>query len=132
MTPEISDPASRRQDWVGGVKPYLIAWGLPTAAVIAGAFATPGLRAAIWIAALVWMGTACLLNARRCGRVHCRFTGPYYLLLTIPAALLALGIFNPGPYGWYLLGALILFGGKAIWWATETAWGKYFASGQSR
>jgi len=27
------------------------------------------------------MGTACILNARRCGRTHCRYTGPYYLAM---------------------------------------------------
>jgi len=26
--------------------------------------------------AIAWMGSVCIMNSRRCGRVHCRFTGP--------------------------------------------------------
>jgi Ca2+/Na+ antiporter len=46
---------------------------------------------AVWIIALIWMGSACILNARRCGRTHCRYTGPYYLVMIVPVLLLAAG-----------------------------------------
>src|SRR6266852_7249120 len=36
-----------------------------------------GWRTAVWTAALSIMGTACLANAVRCGRVHCYITGPF-------------------------------------------------------
>jgi hypothetical protein len=42
------------------------------------------MRAAVWTAALLWMGTACILNSRRCGRTHCRYTGPYYVAMIAP------------------------------------------------
>jgi hypothetical protein len=45
--------------------------------------------------------------------------------MTIPVLLQGLGVISFGPYAWYILGAVILLGGKAIWLATETAWGKY-------
>jgi hypothetical protein len=42
------------------------------------------------------MGTACILNARRSGRTHCRFTGPYYLAMTAPVLVLASGVATAG------------------------------------
>ena len=81
-------------------------------------------RPAIWIA-FIWMGVACILNARRCGRTHCRYTGPYYLAMIAPVFLLASGIDSARFYDWLILGTLILAGSGAIWWATEYAWGKF-------
>jgi hypothetical protein len=75
--------------------------------------------------ALVWMGTACILNARRSGRTHCRFTGPYYLAMTVPVLVLGSGVATAGPYAWIALAVLILLGDKIIWWATERAWGTF-------
>ena len=78
-----------------------------------------------WIIALVWMGTACILNSRRCGRTHCRYTGPYYLAMIAPVLVLASGVISVGFYGWLALAVLILGGSMIIWWATERAWGKF-------
>lgn len=116
-----------RKDWAGNIRAYALAWGLPLLALVAGAFVAAPLRTPIWIAALIWMGVACLANARRCGRTHCRYTGPYYLLLTLPVLLHGTGWLPLGTYGWWILGAAVLFGGKIIWWATESAWGKFSA-----
>lgn len=110
-------------DWLGSAHTNLLAWGLPQAAIVAGLLVAPPLRAAIWVAALSWMGIACILNARRCRRTHCRFTGPYYLAMIVP--VLALSVVAVNFYGWLIAGALILSGGKIIWWATERAWGKF-------
>ncbi len=110
-------------DWVGNVRANLLAWWLPHAAIIAGLFVGVQSRTAIWIFALAWMGTACILNARRCGRTHCRFTGPYYLVMIIPVA--GLGFIAAGLYAWLLLGSVIVLGFVMIWWATERGWGKF-------
>lgn len=98
---------------------------MPSLAVVAGSFSDPPARTAIWTVALIWMGTACLMNARRCGRTHCRFTGPFYLALIVPVSLHSFGLFALGPYAWWMLGACILFGDKIIWLTTEAAWGKF-------
>ena len=79
----------------------------------------------IWIIALIWMGTACILNATRCSRTHCRYTGPYYLAMIIPVLILGSGALSVGPYVWLVLGALILAGSKIIWWTTERKLGRY-------
>ena len=118
-----SDPENK--DWAGNFRIYGRAWGLPLLTIIAGAFVETQIRAAIWSTALIWMGAACLINFRRCGRTHCRFTGPFYLILIVPVLLLGFDLISFGPYDWWILGATILFGGKIIWWGTETIWGKY-------
>jgi hypothetical protein len=93
--------------------------------IIIGLLANPNTRTILWVAALVWMGTACILNARRCRRTHCRFTGPYYLAMILPVLLLGSGATSTGFYGWLALGAAILVGSKLIWWASERMLGRY-------
>lgn len=122
--PEVSGQSTK--DWVGNLRAYMLAWGWPPIAILAGAFMDAPVRTAIWCGALIWMGSACYMNARRCGRTHCRFTGPFYLFLVIPVALHGLGVLPLGPYAWWILGGSILFGGKIIWWATEAKWGKFW------
>jgi hypothetical protein len=112
-------------DWVGNTRIHLFAWSAPKIAIFAALIAPVPVRAVIWIAALVWMGTACILNARRCGRTHCRYTGPYYLAMVLPVLVPALGVVSVDVYGWLALGALILVGSWIIWSATERAWGRY-------
>jgi|SRR6266852_3518234 len=112
-------------DWLSSWQTNLVAWWIPQAAVLAGLLVPVPIRAALWIIALLWMGTACILNARRCGRTHCRYTGPYYLAMVAPVLVLASGIVTVDFSGWLVLGVLILAGSKIIWWATERAWGKF-------
>ena len=119
------EDAATARDWLRKPHTSLMAWWIPQSAIVASLFAPVSARAAVWIIALIWMGSACILNARRCGRTHCRYTGPYYLAMVVPVALLATGIFSAGFYGWLTLAVVILAGGKIIWWATERAWGRF-------
>jgi hypothetical protein len=120
-----SDTARTSRDWLRRPQTNLLAWWIPQGAILIGLTVPDTARTVIWIAALIWMGTACLLNARRCGRIHCRYTGPYYLVMIAPVIALAAGIVSAGNYGWPILAVLILGGSKLIWWATEWAWGKF-------
>jgi hypothetical protein len=120
-----SDTVQSSRDWLRSPRINLLAWWIPQAAIVAGLFVPVPARTVIWIVGLTWMGTACLLNARRCGRTHCRYTGPYYLALIAPVLVLASGILSVDFYGWLILAVLILAGSKVIWWATERAWGKF-------
>jgi len=86
----------------------------------AGVYSSP-----VWTIALVWMGMACMLNARRCGRTHCRYTGPYYLAMIAPVVVLGSGFVSVGIYAWLLLACVILLGSLLLWWATERAWGEF-------
>lgn len=117
--------AKSTADWVGNARTNILAWWIPKGAIIVALFAPVPVRAAVWTVALIWMGTACILNARRCGRTHCRYTGPYYLAMIAPVALFASGLVTVNFHGWLALAALIVFGGWIIWWLTERVWGKY-------
>ena len=112
-------------DWVGDARTYCLARRIPKGAIMAALFASVPLRAVVWTVALFWMGMACILNARRCGRTHCRYTGPYYLAMILPVVLLASGVVAANFYVWLALAALVVIGGWIIWWATEQAWGKF-------
>jgi hypothetical protein len=56
------------------------------------------------------------LNAKRCGRTHCRYTGPfpYYLAMILPVLALAFGPLSASTYTWIALALLILIGGWVI------------------
>ncbi len=120
--------AQDRTDWVGSIGSYLLAWGLPSLLIVAGFFTDAQTRTILWTGALAWKGSACVLDARRCGRTHCRFTGPFYLVLIVPVLLHGYGVLPFGAYGWWVLGAIILLGGKLIWWATEIVRRKFSVS----
>lgn len=83
-----------------------------------------GPKTFVWALALAWMGGACLLNARRCGRVHCRFTGPFLLTVILPVLGRGAGLLPPGDEGWRRLG-LAIGGTAALWWISERAMGRY-------
>src|SRR5216684_3738110 len=109
-----SDTVQRSRDWLRTPRTNLLAWWIPQAAILAGLLVPVPTRAAIWIVALTWMGTACILNARRCGRTHCRYTGPYYLAMIAPVLVLTSGIVSTDRYAWLFLGVLILAGSRII------------------
>jgi hypothetical protein len=122
----MADAAIRSsRDWVSSARTNILAWWVPHAAMLAALLVSVPARAVVWTIALTWMGTACILNARRCNRTHCRFTGPYYLAMIAPVLALGVGIVSAGIYGWIVLGVLIVAGSKLIWWATERVWGKF-------
>jgi hypothetical protein len=120
-----NDIVDNSRDWLRSPHTNLLAWWVPQGAILASLFAPVPARTAIWIIALIWTGTACILNAKRCGRTHCRFTGPYYLAMIVPVLALGSGVISVGLYAWAVLGVVIILGGKIIWWATERAWGKF-------
>jgi hypothetical protein len=113
------------RDWLGRSRTNLLAWWVPHAVILAGLFLPAPIRGIIWTIALIWMGTACILNARQCGRTHCHYTGPYYLAMIAPVFVLGSGIMSAGIYAWIVLGLLIVGGSGLIWWVTERAWGKF-------
>jgi hypothetical protein len=120
-----SNAVQTASDWLSSWRTNLVAWWLPQTAVLAGLLVPVPARTVLWAIALIWMGTACILNARRSGRTHCCYTGPYYLAMVAPVLVLGSGTVSVDFYGWLVLGVLILAGSKIIWWATERACGKF-------
>ena len=119
------------RDWLSSPRTSALAWWIPKAVIVAALFIPAPARTGMWIVALIWMGTACILNSRRCGRTHCRYTGPYYLVMIAPVLVLASGVISAEFYAWLSLAVLILGGSMIIWWATERAWGKFMRTDDS-
>jgi hypothetical protein len=117
--------ADTSRDWLGSKRTNLVAWWIPLAVMLAGLFMPASLRTADWVIALGWMGMACILNARRCNRTHCRYTGPYFLVMILPVVALGAGLVTVDILVWVSLGVMILGGSGLMWWATERAWGKF-------
>ena len=112
-------------DWVGNTYTKALVWWMPKAAIIVALFAPVPVRGVVWIYALIWMGAACVLNAHRTGRMHCRYTGPFYLAMIVPVVLFVTNVISANFYGWLTLAAFIFLGSWIILWGTERAWGKF-------
>jgi hypothetical protein len=100
---------------------------LPAAALIASGSLHIGQawRTVIWTVALTIMGVGCLANAVRCGRVHCYFTGPFFLAMAAIALLYGLGVLSIGHHGWGIIGLAVLIGAVLLCWLPEAALGRY-------
>jgi hypothetical protein len=114
------------KDWAGSWRSLAGFWGIPSAAMLGAMLLEPGLRGVIWSVALIWMGGACMANARRCGRTHCRFTGPFYLLMAALVFGYATGALPIGDQGWVILGATTIVGTIILWWGSEGIWGLFW------
>ncbi len=78
-------------------------------------------RGVLWVAAVAWAGTGCLINGRSCGRVHCRIDGILFPLLAIVGALNVLSVIS---FDWNLfwLAFLAILVGSVV---PEGTWKKY-------
>jgi hypothetical protein len=121
----VADDCGSARDWAGNRWSLMLVWGLPGLIMLAAAMGDPTVRGVIWTAMLLWMGGACLLNARRCTRTHCRFTGSFLLLMAGLVALHSLGALSLGDHGWVILGGITFLGFVVLWWGSEQIWGRF-------
>jgi len=106
---------------------FLLYWLPAIAIVVAGVPAISSVwRTVVWTVALGTMGVACIVNALRCGRVHCYLTGPFFLLMALIALSYGLGMLHLVGNGWNLLGLMTLIGAIALWCLPEMLLGKYW------
>jgi hypothetical protein len=113
------------RDWAARRRSFVLGWGLPGLALVGALFVKSPWRAWIWVVSLLWMGTACIANAFRCGRTHCYFTGPFFLLMACLALLYGLGMLEFGAQGWTWLGLGLVIGTVGLWWLPEQRWGQF-------
>jgi hypothetical protein len=113
-----------KDDWARGIRLLLI-WCLPIPILVASAWIGGRYLVVVWPTLLTWMGAACLLNARRCHRLHCYLTGPYFLLLALTALLYGLGVVPLGSRGWSMLSVALVVGGPFLVYVPEWILGRY-------
>ena len=124
MVAEMGEEGDAR-DWAASWRGLALIWGLPAAIMIAAGSLAPGARGVVWTLMLLFMGCSCLVNARRCGRTHCRYTGPFLVLMAGLVALYGTGLLPLGDKAWGLF-ATVAFGGSAILCGvSESMWGRY-------
>ena len=113
-----------------GLSGFLL-WCVPWIAFALGFVAPPWLKTILWSTSLAVMGVACLFNASRCGRVHCRFTGPFFIL----SAVISLGYglrllpLRPSARKWIGVGTTI--GALALCCIPELFLGRYRPNGST-
>jgi hypothetical protein len=113
-------------DWVRRPTSWFLWWGLPLAVGFATNFLTLPLRASafVWAGALAWMGTGCVLNARRCHRLHCYISGPVFALGAIAAGAVGLDVVATGPHALTNIVSATL-GLALLSFVPEMIWRKY-------
>ena len=110
-------------DWVRRPGMGFVWWCLPLGIGVAANYFTLSSRAAalIWMGSFVWMGTGCLLNARRCHRLHCYISGPAFFIGAAALAMFTAGIALLGSHslnnivGITLATALLSFAPEMMW-----------------
>jgi hypothetical protein len=125
MGSDISNSSGAERDLLyRGASGFLL-WCAPWLVFGLGLSAPPRLRTALWTVSFAVMGAACLLNAARCGRVHCRFTGPFFILAAIASLAYGLGLLPLGPSGWKWIGAGTIIGACAFTCIPELFLGRH-------
>jgi phosphoglycerol transferase MdoB-like AlkP superfamily enzyme len=126
---DVSNKASR--DILSNVRLTALLFWLPIIALIVSGFfqIVQGWRTALWVVALSVMGASCVVNAFRCGRVHCYTTGPFFLLMAVVALLYGLGVIPLGTNGWNFIGAAAVVGAAVLMYLPEALLGRYRRTG---
>ena len=65
------------------------------------------------------------MSASRCGRVHCYFTGPLFILGAVASLGYGLGLLPLGASGWKWICAVTVIGGIALTCIPELIVGRY-------
>jgi len=102
-----------------------VLWQLPVFLFVVGAFGGTVWHTMLWTTALTVAGTACIVNAARCGRLHCYFTGPFFLLGAIVTLSYGLGALPLGANRWGSIGFVVALGTCFLFFVPEWLWGKY-------
>ena len=125
MKPETTTGGSR--DMLSNPLPAIALFCLPVIAIVATSHrnVSAGWRTTVWTAALAIMGTACVVNAARCGRVHCYVTRPFFLGMAVVTLLYGVGVIPLGANGWNVIGLTTLVGAIALCCLPELFFGKY-------
>jgi hypothetical protein len=117
----------RSRDLLSNRKLTVALFWLPVIAMVISGTSVFGdaWRAIVWTAALSTMGAACIVNAARCGRVHCYITGPFFLLMAVVTLSFGLRLLPLGENGWNVISVATLVGAICLCCVPELFLGKY-------
>ncbi len=120
MNPSARDILSR--PWLAGA----VFW-LPAAVIVLSGNLNIGNRwqAGVWAVCLGIMAAGCLVNALRCGRTHCYFTGPFLILMGLASLAYGFGALPLGTSGWTWIGGVTLGGAVLLGFVPELLFGTY-------
>jgi hypothetical protein len=102
-------------------------WGAPlamviTASVLNGIHVLSLTGAGIlWTLGTAWIGIGCVINARHCGRVHCRIDGVLFPILSLVGLLNVVGIVGLNWNAYWAIFLVILVAS----FVPEVFWKKY-------
>jgi hypothetical protein len=82
-------------------------------------------QAGVWTVCLGVIAAGCLVNALRCGRMHCYFTGPFLILMALASLSYGFGLLPLGDSGWNWIGGVTLGGAVLLGCVPELLFGKY-------
>lgn len=102
-------------------------WVAPWVLIVASAYTDNLIRTAAWTFGFAVMGAACLINARGCGRRHCFYTGPLFLLAALVSLLYGLHVLPLGLNGWNWIFGVAVAGSLLACYGLEAMFGKYNA-----
>lgn len=122
-----TESGNKSRDMLSSPHAALAVFWLPAAALAASGSLQiePLWRTAIWTLCLATMGTGCVLNALRCGRTHCYFTGPFLLLMAVVTVLFGLGVAPLGKFGWSIISVTVVLGSFLLCCVPEALFGPY-------
>ena len=117
-----------RSDFAAKPLSFFWSWGLPTVFIVSTNFMSSIVPlwgvVSIISGAFFWMGLACLLNAKRCRRRHCYYSGPIFIFGAIAVLLVGFEIVAIGQGGLIeVVGAT--FGSALLTYLSEPLFGKY-------
>lgn len=106
-------------------------WGVPVATIVLASIAQSSgmislaLAGGIWTASTAAMGVGCLINASRCGRVHCAIAGVLLPMLSVAGVANVLGLVY---FSWDVLGVYwdVFWGILIVSFSTELLWRQYY------
>ena len=117
-----------KTDYAAHPLPFFWSWGLPLAILFSTNFMSGVVPLPIILmimsGSFFWMGLACVLNARRCRRRHCYYSGPIFIAGGVGVLLIGFGVVSLGSDGLIIIvwGTLAL---ALLTYLSELIFGKY-------
>lgn len=114
-----------KQDLLGRPLALGLFWIAPWLLIIASSHGSDIVHTAGWTFGFAVMGVACLANARRCGRRHCFYTAPLFLLAALASLLYGIDAVPFGPNDWNWIGGVAVAGAILACCGLEPLLGRY-------